>query len=110
MAGKHWTRQERRSLRQQIDAGVPPHDILIENRSWASICYMLRVFRISWSNRWTRSQTRSLIAQIRQGNKLPELRIVNKSPAAVNAKRGHLPRGRKVGEPTGEDQTKVCQI
>ena len=71
MPGKRWAKQERRSLRQQIAAGLPPHDIRIENRSWAGICYMLRALRIRWSNRWTRSQTRSLIAQIRQGNKLP---------------------------------------
>jgi transcriptional regulator with XRE-family HTH domain len=90
MPGKHWTRDERRSLRQQIAAGVAPRDIVIENRSWPSICYMLRVLRIRWSNRWTQGQTRSLIAQIRQGNKLPDLRIVNKTPAAINAKRGHL--------------------
>jgi hypothetical protein len=97
MPGKRWTRQERRSLRQQITAGLPPDDILIENRTRASICYMLRVLRIRWSNRWTRSQTRSLIAQIRQGNKLPELRIVNKSSAAINAKRGHLRVAGKLG-------------
>lgn len=97
MPGKRWTRRERRSLRQQIAAGVPPHHILIENRSWAGIRYMLRVLRIPWSNRWTRSQTRSLIAQIRQGNKLPELRIVNKSQAAINAKRGHLRVAGKLG-------------
>ena len=97
MPGKRWTKQEKGSLRKQIAAGVPPHDILIENRGWAGICYMLRVLRIRWSNRWTRSQTRSLIAQIRQGNKLPELQIVNKSPAAINAKRGHLRMAGKLG-------------
>jgi hypothetical protein len=97
MPGKHWSGQEKRSLRQQIAAGVPPHDILIENRSRAGICYMLRVLLIRWSNRWTRSQTRSLIAQIRQGKKLPELQIVNKSPAAINAKRGHLGLAGKFG-------------
>jgi hypothetical protein len=98
MPGKRWSRQERRSLRQQILAGLPPHDILIENRSLAGIGYMLRVLRIRWSNRWTTSQTRSLIAQIRQGNKLPGLRIVNKSPAAINAKRGHLRVAGKLGK------------
>ena len=53
MPGKRWTKQEKGSLRKQIAAGVPPHNILIENRGWAGICYMLRVLRIRWSNRWT---------------------------------------------------------
>ena len=75
MPGKHWTRDERRSLRQQIAADVAPHDIVVENRSWAGICYMLRALHVPWSRRWTLSQTRSLIAQIKQGKKLAELRI-----------------------------------
>ena len=109
MPGKHWTRDERRSLREQIAAGVTPRDIVIENRSCAGICYMLRVLRVRWSNRWTRSQTRSLIAQIRQGNKLPEYRIVNKSPAAINAKRGHLRMAGKLGNQPVRTKRKYSQ-
>src|SRR6266513_184555 len=75
MPGKRWTRQEKRSLRQQIAAGMPLRAILIGSRTWAGIRYMLRVLRIHWSNRWTRTQTRSLVAQIKQGNNLSELRI-----------------------------------
>ena len=109
MPGKRWTRDERRSLRQQIAAGVAPRDIVIENRSWEGKCYMLRALRIRWSNRWTRGQTRSLIAQIRQGNKLPELRIVNKSPAAISAKRGHLRMAGKLGNQPARAQKKYSQ-
>jgi hypothetical protein len=109
MPAKHWTRDERRSLRQQIAAGVAPCDIVIENRSWAGICYMLRVVRVRWSNRWTRGQTKSLIAQIRQGNKLPELRIVNKSPAAISAKRGHLRMAGKLGNQPARTKQKYSQ-
>jgi hypothetical protein len=109
MPGKHWSRQERRILRQQISAGVAPHDILNENRSCAGICYMLRVLRIHWSNRWTRAQTGSLIAQIKQGNKLPELRIANKSPAAINAKRGHLRMAGRLGHQPGRAKQKYSK-
>ncbi len=109
MPGKRWTRGERRSLRQQIAAGVAPRDIVIENRSWAGIFYMLRALRIRWSNRWTRGQTRSLIAQIRQGNKLPELWIPNKSPAAINAKRGHLRVAGKLGNQPARAKQKYSQ-
>ena len=109
MPGTQWTRDERRSLRQQIAAGAAPRDIVIENRSWAGICYMLRVLRIRWSNRWTREQTRSLIAQIRQGNKLPELRIVNKSPAAISAKRGHLRMAGKLANLPARSKQKFSQ-
>ena len=109
MPGKHWSRQERRILREQISAGVAPHDILNENRSCAGICYMLRVLRIHWSNRWTRAQTGSLIAQIKQGNKLPELRIANKSPAAINAKRGHLRMAGKLRHQPGRVKQKYSK-
>lgn len=109
MPGKHWTRHEKRSLRQQIAVGVVPHDIVIENRSWAGIRYMLYALRIQWSNRWTRSQTRSLIAQIKQGKKLPELQIPNKSTAAMNAKRRYLRIAGKLGDQPGEIKQKYTQ-
>jgi hypothetical protein len=109
MPGKRWTRQERRSLRQQIAAGVAPHDIVFENRSWACICYMLRGLHIHWSNRWTRSQTRNLIAQTKQGKKLPELRIPNKSAAAINAKRRYLRLAGKLGNQPGTIKEKYSE-
>ena len=109
MPGKRWTRQEKRSLRRQIAAGVAPHNICIEKRSRTGICYMLRVLRIRWSNRWTQSQTRSLIAQVKQGNKLPELRIANKSSAAINAKRGHLRMAGKLRHQPGRVKQKYSK-
>jgi hypothetical protein len=90
MPRKHWTRHEKRSLRKQIAAGISPHEIIIENRTWAAIRYILRALNIRWSNRWTRSQTKSLIVQAKQAKKLPDLRIDNKSLAAINAKRRYL--------------------
>ena len=109
MPGNHWTRHEKRSLRQQIAAGVAPHDIVIENRSWAGIRYMLYALGIHWSNRWTRSQTRNLIAQIKRGKRLPELQIPNKSTAAINAKRCYLRIAGKLGDQSGKTQRKYNQ-
>src|SRR5260370_435699 len=109
MPGKHWTRDERRFLRQQIAADVAPHDIVVENRSWAGICYMLRALHVPWSRRWTLSQTRSLITQIKQGKKLAELRISNKSIAAMNAKRRRLRIAGKLGKQTVKTKQKYSQ-
>jgi len=109
MPGKHWTRDERRSLRQQIAAGVAPHDIVVENRSWAGIRYMLRALHVPWSRRWTPSQTRSLIAQVKQGKKLAELRISNKSTSAINAQRRRLRIAGKLGKQTVKTKQEYSQ-
>jgi hypothetical protein len=59
MPGKRWTKAEKTSVRQQIANGTAVYRIVVENRTWASIAYLLRVLRIHWSNRWTRAQTKS---------------------------------------------------
>jgi len=109
MPRKHWTRHEKRSLRKQIAAGISPHEIVIENRTWAAIRYILRALNIRWSNRWTRSQTKSLIVQAKQAKKLPDLRIDNKSLAAINAKRRYLRIAGKLGNDPGCPKRKYSE-
>ena len=56
MPGKRWTRTEKQLLKKQIADGIPAHNIVIENRTWNGIAYILRALRIFWSNRWTKAQ------------------------------------------------------
>jgi predicted transcriptional regulator/ribosomal protein L31E len=98
MPGKRWTKAEKTSVRQQIANGTAVYRIVVENRTWASIAYLLRVLRIHWSNRWTRAQARSLIRQVvKEHQKLPEIQIENKSIAAINSKRRRLRVAGKLG-------------
>jgi hypothetical protein len=106
MPGKRWTKIEKRSVREQIAARIPARNIVVENRSWSGIRYILRVLRIHWSNRWTRAQTRSLIAQIKQDKKLPDIRVENKSAAAINAKRRNLRLAGRLGNRTAPAKRK----
>ena len=106
MPGKRWTKIEKRSVREQIAARIPARNIVVENRSWSGIRYILLVLRIHWSNRWTRAQTRSLIAQIKQYKKLPDIRVENKSAAAINAKRRNLRLAGRLGNRTAPAKRK----
>jgi len=101
MPGKHWTKREKRFVRQQVVAGVRPRDIVVDHRSGGGIRYLLRKLQIHWSNRWTSSQTRSLIAQVKQRRQLPEIHIEHKSKAAINAKRRYLRLAGKLRDTTG---------
>src|SRR5437879_5058805 len=109
MPGKHWTKREVKAVRQQLANGVPAHEILLEQRSWAGMRYLLRTRHMHWSNRWTPSQTRSLVAQIKQGKKLPNLHIATKSSAAINAKRSNLRRAGKLGKQPGATKRQYAQ-
>ncbi len=91
MPGKRWTRTEKQLLKKQIAGGIPAHNIVIENRTWNGIAYILRALRIFWNNRWTKAQIRSLVRQIiKERKRLPDIYIEGKSPAAVNNQRRRL--------------------
>src|SRR6266481_9568064 len=78
MPGKRWTKAEKKSVRQQLANGTAVCRIVVENRTWVGIAYLLRVLRIHWSNRWTRAQARSLIRQVvKEHQKLPEIWVEN---------------------------------
>jgi hypothetical protein len=98
MPGKRWTKAEKKSVRQQLANGTAVCRIVVENRTWVGIAYLLRVLRIHWSNRWTRAQARSLIRQVvKEHQKLPEIWVENKSIAAINNKRRRLRLAGKLG-------------
>ena len=106
MPGKHWTKKEKKSIRKQIAAGIAAHDIVVENRTWSGIRYILSVLRIRWSNRWSRAQITRLIAQVKQNKRLPGIHVENKSTAAINAKRRNLRLAGRLGHRTAATKRK----
>ena len=65
MPGKRWSRQEKKLLRRQINAGIPLADVVVPQRTTDGIVYQLRQLKLYPTSRWTRVE----VSRLRKGSK-----------------------------------------
>ena len=86
MPGKRWSRQEKKLLRRQINAGIPVADVVVPQRTTDGIVYQLRQLKLYPTSRWTRVE----VSRLRKGSKAGKppwkIRILGRSSFAVRNK------------------------